>query len=180
MSEDLDVLIVGGSLVGLSTALFLRLHGVSCLAVERHTSTAIHPRAGHFQLRTVEILRSAGLEEMVRRRGEEQYHPNGGINNVESLAGREIASYFPNLNAGVEEFSPTVRLFIDQDALEPILRARAEELGAELRYRVECAAVAQDAAGVTATLRDLDSGEERPVRSRYLVAADGNRSRIRE
>jgi len=37
------VLIVGGSLVGLSTALFLRLHGVSCLAVERHASTAIHP-----------------------------------------------------------------------------------------------------------------------------------------
>ena len=63
MSEEPDVLIVGGSLVGLSTALFLRLHGVRCLAVERHTSTAIHPRAGHFQLRTVEILRSAGLEE---------------------------------------------------------------------------------------------------------------------
>ena len=122
VSDEPDVLIVGGSLVGLSTALFLRLHGVSCLAVERHTSTAIHPRAGHFQLRTVEILRSAGLEEQVRRKGEEQYHPNGGINNVESLAGREIASYFANLNAGVEEFSPTVRLFIDQDALEPILR----------------------------------------------------------
>ena len=78
-SDSPDVLIVGGSLVGLSTALFLRLHGVSCLAVERHTSTAIHPRAGHFQLRTIEILRSAGLEDAVRRRGEEQYHPNGGI-----------------------------------------------------------------------------------------------------
>ena len=55
--ERVSVLIVGGSLVGLSTALFLRLHGVECLAVERHASTAIHPRAGHFQLRTVEILR---------------------------------------------------------------------------------------------------------------------------
>jgi 2-polyprenyl-6-methoxyphenol hydroxylase-like FAD-dependent oxidoreductase len=180
VSEEPDVLIVGGSLVGLSTALFLRLHGVSCLAVERHTSTAIHPRAGHFQLRTVEILRSAGLEDAVRRKGEEQYHPNGGINNVESLAGREIASYFANLNAGVEEFSPTVRLFIDQDALEPILRARAEELGAELRYRVDCTAVEHDSSGVTATLRDLDGGTERTVRSKYLVAADGNRSRIRD
>jgi putative polyketide hydroxylase len=181
-SDSPDVLIVGGSLVGLSTALFLRLHGVSCLAVERHTSTAIHPRAGHFQLRTIEIMRAAGLEDAVRRRGEEQYHPNGGINNVESLAGREIASYFANLNAGVEEFSPTVRLFIDQDALEPILRSRAEELGAELRYRVECASVTQDAHGVTATLRDLDSDPSsgRTVRAKYLVAADGNRSRIRE
>ena len=75
----------------------------------------------------------------------------------------------------MEEFSPTVRLFIDQDALEPILRARAEELGAELRYRVECASLAQDDDGVTATLRDLDAGTERTVRSKYLVAADGNR-----
>jgi 2-polyprenyl-6-methoxyphenol hydroxylase-like FAD-dependent oxidoreductase len=182
VSDGPDVLIVGGSLVGLSTALFLRLHGVSCLAVERHTSTAIHPRAGHFQLRTIEILRAAGVEEAVRRRGEEQYHPDGGINNVESLAGREIASYFANLNAGVEEFSPTVRLFIDQDALEPILRTRAEELGAELRYRVECTSVAQDASGVTATLRDLDEGgrAEQNVRAKYLVAADGNRSPVRE
>ncbi len=181
MTNEPDVLIVGGSLVGLSTALFLRLHGVSCLVVERHTSTAIHPRAGHFQLRTVEILRSAGLEEAVRRKGEEQYHPDGGINNVESLAGREIASYFANLNAGVEEFSPTVRLFIDQDALEPILRARAEELGAELRYRVECTSLSQDGNGVAATLRDLDGGgSERVVRSQYVVAADGNRSPVRE
>src|SRR5919201_4455159 len=125
--EDVDVLIVGGSLVGLSTAMLLRLNGVDCLAVERHTGTAIHPRAGHFHLRTLEILRSVGLENAVRRKSEEQYHPDGGINNVESLAGREIANYFPNLNAGVDEFSPTVRLFINQDALEPILRARAEE-----------------------------------------------------
>jgi 2-polyprenyl-6-methoxyphenol hydroxylase-like FAD-dependent oxidoreductase len=180
-SDSSDVLIVGGSLVGLATAVFLRRHGVTCLAVERHTGTAIHPRAGHFQLRTVEILRAAGIEDAVRRKGEEQYHPDGGINNVESLAGREIASYFANLNAGVEEFSPTVRLFIDQDALEPILRARAEELGAELRYRVECTAVAQDADGVTVTLRDLEGGgPDQAVRAKYLVAADGNRSRIRE
>jgi 2-polyprenyl-6-methoxyphenol hydroxylase-like FAD-dependent oxidoreductase len=179
-NDRTSVLIVGGSLVGLSTAVLLRLHGVDCLVVERHTGTAIHPRAGHFQLRTVEILRSAGLEENVRRKGEQVYHPDGGINNVESLAGREIASYFPNLNAGVAEFSPTVRLFINQDDLEPILRSRAEDLGAELRYRTECTALRQDADGVTATLRDLEAGDgERTVHARYVVAADGNRSPTR-
>jgi 2-polyprenyl-6-methoxyphenol hydroxylase-like FAD-dependent oxidoreductase len=73
-----------------------------------------------------------------------------------------------------------VRLFIDQDALEPILRARAEELGAELHYRVDCTSLSQDGDGVSATLKDLDSGAERTVRSRYLVAADGNRSAVRE
>jgi 2-polyprenyl-6-methoxyphenol hydroxylase-like FAD-dependent oxidoreductase len=179
-SEDVPVLIVGGSLVGLSTALFLRWHGIDVLAVERHAGTAINARAGHFHLRTVEILRSAGLEDAVRRKSEEQYPPDGGINNVESLAGREIANYFPNLNAGVDEFSPTVRLFINQDALEPILRARAEELGARLRYRTECTSLEQDADGVTTVIRDLGSGAESSVRAKYVVAADGNRSAVRE
>ena len=30
-------------------------HGVPSLSVERHAGTAIHPRAGHFQLRTMEV-----------------------------------------------------------------------------------------------------------------------------
>ncbi|HEX3689508.1 MAG TPA: FAD-dependent monooxygenase [Solirubrobacteraceae bacterium] len=178
--EEIDVLIIGGSLVGLSTAMFLGIHGIRALAVERHASTAIHPRAGHFQLRTSEVLRSAGLEDRVRRRSEEQYLPNGGINNVESLAGREIASYFPNLNAGVEEFSPTIRMFIDQDTLEPILRERALELGAQLRYRTQCTALAQDADGVTATLSDLERDNDLTIRAQYVVAADGNRSPTRD
>jgi len=178
--DQASVLIVGGSLVGLSTAVLLSRHGVDSLTVERHTGTAIHPRAGHFHLRTMEILRSMGVEGTVRRKSEEQYHPDGGINNVESLAGREIASYFPNLNAGVAEFSPTVRAFINQDALEPILRARAGELGAQLRYRTECRSLEQDADGVTAVVRDLESGAESTVRSQYVVAADGNRSPTRE
>lgn len=41
---EVPVLIVGGSLVGLSTALLLGYHGVRALAVEHHRGTAIHPR----------------------------------------------------------------------------------------------------------------------------------------
>jgi 2-polyprenyl-6-methoxyphenol hydroxylase-like FAD-dependent oxidoreductase len=176
---EFPVLIVGGSLVGLSTALFLASHGVESLVVERHSGTAIHPRAGHFNLRTLEVLRSAGLEDAVRRKSREQYPPDGGISNVESLAGREIATYFTDLNAGVAEFSPTIRLFINQDALEPILRARAEELGARTRYRTECTALEQDDDGVSAMLTDVAAGTSSRVRARYAVAADGNRSPVR-
>ena len=176
---EVPVLIVGGSLVGLSTALLLASHGVESLVVERHSGTAIHPRAGHFNLRTLEILRSAGLEDTVRRRSREQYPPDGGISNVESLAGREIATYFADLNAGVAEFSPTIRLFINQDALEPILRERAESLGARMRYRTECTSLESDDDGVTAVLTDVGTGTQSRVRARYAVAADGNRSPVR-
>jgi len=178
-SEEVPVLIVGGSLVGLTTAMLLAWHGIRPLAVERHAGTAIHPRAGHFQIRTIEILRQMGLEEEVRKRSAETYDPEGGIIAVESLAGKEIARYIPNLNVGVDGRSPTGRIFIDQDVLEPILRRRAEELGAELRYRTELTSFEQEADGVRARIRNLDSGEESEVRARYMVAADGNRSRVR-
>src|SRR5512132_1023855 len=156
--DDVPVLIVGGSLVGLTTAMLLGSHGVPSLAVERHAGTAIHPRAGHFQLRTMELLRKLGLEERVRTKSLETYSASGGIVAVESLAGRELATYVKELNEGVEGFSPTRRVFINQDVLEPILRERALELGAELRNRTEAVAVEQDDEGATVTLRDLDSG----------------------
>jgi 2-polyprenyl-6-methoxyphenol hydroxylase-like FAD-dependent oxidoreductase len=180
MSDDeVPVLIVGGSLVGLTTALLLGHHGVASLSVERHAGTAIHPRAGHFQLGTTELLRQIGLEERVRAKSLEMYSPTGGIIAVESLAGRELATYVKELNEGVEGFSPTVRVFINQDVLEPLLRERALELGATIRNRTEAVAVEQDDDGVTVTLRDLDSGQEHEVRAQYVVAADGNRSPMR-
>ena len=179
-TEEVQVLIVGGSLVGLTTAILLARHGVKALAVERHSGTAIHPRAGHFQIRTIEILREMGLEDESRRKARETYDPEGGIIAVESLAGKEVARFIPNLNVGVDHRSPTGRLFVDQDVLEPMLRRTAEQLGARLTYRTEMTSFDQDAQRVRAVIRDLDSGDEREVVARYMVAADGNRSRVRK
>ncbi|OJX64454.1 MAG: hypothetical protein BGO95_08210 [Micrococcales bacterium 73-13] len=177
--DDVPVLIVGGSLVGLATAVFLGLHGVRAMAVERHAGTAIHPRAGHLQLRTLELLRSAGLEAPLQRLSAEQYFPNGAINLMRTLAEGEVASFIADLNQGVEEFSPSRRLFVAQDAIEPLLRAKAEELGARLVYRSEVVDLREEATGVLAVVRDLATGAERTVRARYVVAADGNRSPTR-
>ena len=48
---EIPVLIVGGSLVGMSTALLLGHHGIRSLAVENHRGTAIHPRAAQISAR---------------------------------------------------------------------------------------------------------------------------------
>ncbi|MES2699186.1 MAG: FAD-dependent monooxygenase, partial [Pseudomonadota bacterium] len=45
MDEDIQVVIVGGSLVGLTASVLLGYHGVPHILVERHSGTAIHPRA---------------------------------------------------------------------------------------------------------------------------------------
>ena len=62
---DVPVLIVGGSLVGLSTAMLLGHYGVRSLAIERHRGTAIHPRAAQISQRTMEIFRTVGVEQIV-------------------------------------------------------------------------------------------------------------------
>jgi hypothetical protein len=56
------VLVVGGGVTGLSSALFLAWHGVSCLLVERHPDLLIHPRARGLTPRTMELYRQVGLE----------------------------------------------------------------------------------------------------------------------
>jgi 2-polyprenyl-6-methoxyphenol hydroxylase-like FAD-dependent oxidoreductase len=129
-SRHVPVLIVGGSLVGLSTSVLLAHHGVPHLLVESHSGTAIHPRAASFHQRTMEILRSVGIQQVVEEAAALEFVQNGAIVAVQSLGGKQLATFFENFNAGVEDLSPTSRLFITQVGLEPILRSRARSSSA--------------------------------------------------
>ena len=52
--------------------------------------------------------------------------------------------------------------------------------GAAWSSSAECTSLEQDADGVTAVVRDLERGTESSVRAKYVIAADGNRSPVRE
>src|SRR4029079_986389 len=116
-NHDVPVLIVGGSLVGLSTAVFLGHHGVPSLVVERHRGTAIHPRAALVNQRAVEAYRAVGLEDEVEEPAAREFVKNGAIVSVESLGGKELDWYFRNLNEGVEDIRPSARLYTKQIVL---------------------------------------------------------------
>ena len=73
MKEEAPVLIVGGSLVGLTASVLLGGHGVRHILIERHRGTAIHPRAAAFHQRTLEIYRSVGLQEAVEQAAERAF-----------------------------------------------------------------------------------------------------------
>ena len=179
MDEEVPVIIIGGSLVGLTASVLLGHHGVPHILVERHKGTAIHPRAAAFHQRTMEIFRSAGVQEAVERAAEREFVQNGAIVSVDTLGGRELACFYRSVNEGVEKLSPTSRLYITQIGLEPVLRKRAVELGADHRYSSELTQFVQDEAGVTATVRTRDGGSERNIHARYLIAADGAHSPVR-
>jgi 2-polyprenyl-6-methoxyphenol hydroxylase-like FAD-dependent oxidoreductase len=179
-SSDVPVLFAGGGLVGLSTAMFLAQHGIPSLAIERLRQGSQLPRAAFFHMRTLELFRSAGIEDDVRARSLEEFEPEGSIVLMDKLSGKVLKGFVPSLNEGVDAFSPCRRLFVTQPGLEPILRRRAEGTGASVLNGHEVVGLTQDADVVTTTIRDVDSGEERTIRSQYVVGADGAHSRVRE
>jgi len=178
--EDVPVLFSGGGLVGLSTAMFLAQHGISSIAVERLRGGSPVPRAAFFHMRTLEMFRSAGIEDRVREQSDKEFEPEGAIVLMDTLAGKVLAGLIPSLNEGVEALSPCRRLFVTQPGLEPILRARAEQAGASVIEGNEVVGVSQDGDGVTATIRDVASGDERQIRAKYLIGADGAHSKVRD
>lgn len=178
--DETPVIIGGGGLVGLSTAMFLAQQGVRSLVLERLKTPSTLPRAAFFHMRTFELFRAAGVEDEVRRQSEREFTPDGAIVGVESLAGRQIAAFIPSLNEGVEALSPCRRWFVSQPGLEPILRRRAEEVGAAVVNGLEVVRVDQDRDGVEVFTRDADGGEERRFRGRYFVGCEGAHSRVRE
>ena len=172
------VLIVGSGLAGLTTAVMLAWRGVRPLLVERHADTSKNPRARGVNFRTMELLRVAGLEPDLMAEG-------GNMNDfsiivAETVTGRELKTILPRGSWDTTDLTPAQMSGAGQDRVEPILRRHAESLGADIRYSTEMTGFEQDADGVIAKLRDLRTGLESTVRADYLVAADGNRSRIRE
>lgn len=178
--EDIPVLFSGGGLVGLSTAMFLAQHGIRSVAVERLRGGSPLPRAAFFHMRTLEMFRAAGIEPEVREQSLEEFEPEGAVVLKDTLAGKMLAGLIPSLNEGVDAVSPCRRLFVTQPGLEPILRRRAEQAGASVIEGHEVIGIAQDPDGVTATIRECETGRERRLRAKYLVGTDGAHSRVRE
>ena len=180
-NAEAPVLIVGGGLIGLTTAMFLAQHGIRSVSIERMRLASPLPRAAHFHLRTIELFRAAGIEGEVRRRSENDFVPEGALVAMESLSGRKVADIIPSLNVGVDDaLTPCRRMFVNQPSLERVLRGRAEEIGAAVRSGTELVSFDEDATGVTATVRDVDSHAETSIRCKYLVGADGAHSKVRE
>ncbi|MFD3946735.1 FAD-dependent oxidoreductase [Streptomyces sp. NPDC058579] len=175
------VLIVGGSLVGLSTSLFLGRLGVPHTLVERHSGTSIHPRGRGNNVRTMELFRSAGVAESIQEAAS-VLADNGGILQTPSLVGDVGEWLFKEIDpgGGLARFSPAGWCLCSQNDLEPVLRERAGELGGDLRFSTELMSFEQDAEGVTAQVKSRDTGEHTTIRADYLVAADGPRSPVRE
>lgn len=177
--HETPVLIVGAGPAGLTTAAGLARNGVESLVIERHPSTSIFPKASGISTRTMEILRSWGLDDAVRSASLDAL-PMMSVRSTLAGEGQAVAPLGFPTDAQALAVSPTRPAIAPQDRVEPILLDFVRrQPGTEVRFRTELVAVEQDTTGVTATIRDVAEDRLATVRARYLVGADGTRSTVR-
>ncbi|MCW9132597.1 FAD-dependent monooxygenase [Bacillus paramycoides] len=188
-SKHVPVLIVGGGLSGLASALFLAKHNVDYLLIERHQTTAIHPKAGGITFRTMELFRELGLEKSIRLAGKslENCHGRIAVQTIAEVNNEELeqirAIQFENnekLVRKVEEISPSKQTACYQVTLEEMMLQYAKKLGGELSFYHELVSFEQNENGVIATIRDRKTEKESVIHCDYVIAADGAKSKIRE
>jgi 2-polyprenyl-6-methoxyphenol hydroxylase-like FAD-dependent oxidoreductase len=177
--EHFSVLICGGGLVGLAGAVFLARQGVHPLLVDRHPGVSIHGRARGINQRTMEIYRAYGIDQQVHAAGK-PFDAEAGVASCETLASEwhwlydaEEPRVWPELTAGAF-------CMADQNTVEPILVDTARRDGATHRFNTELTSFEATENGVIATTTDRTTGQMRTIRADYLIAADGNRSPIRQ
>ncbi len=190
---ETPVLIVGGGPTGLALAADLTSKGVASMVVETRTAPTSHPRATLLGSRSMEYYRRLGLDDEIvesslprelgyrivfaTRLSGKVLHAHGSPSPNEYMAAhRDMRTDIPE-----SAWTPYYKVQIGQHALEPIVKRWVIDKGvADVRYGSEFLAFEQDAEGVTSRIKDLATGRETEVRSRFLVACDGGRSPVRE
>ncbi len=184
---ETQVLVIGGSIVGLTTALALQRHRVAFVLAEKHDHASEHPRASRYNARAMEVFRALGIEADVRRAGADLEKGTGSITGatlVEALAARSPAAgpatAKPRGPHPETLLSPAPSARAAQSKVEPVLREIASARGGDLRFGIEVLSLEQTAHGVLAHALDRKTRESIDFRARYVVAADGVRGKTRE
>ena len=185
VDENVQVLIVGGGGAGLTSSMLLAVQGVDHLLVSARPETSDLPKAHVLNQRAMEVLDDVGVAEAIQQRSTpaEQMAATAfyaGFAGPEPDYGRPLARLEAWGAGGADEnwctASPWRQLNLPQIRLEPLLKARAEELSpGRIRFGHELIDLEQDDDGVRALIRDSASGREYVVRSDYLLGADGGR-----
>jgi putative polyketide hydroxylase len=182
MSDNPEVLIIGGGPVGLSAALALGRAGISCLVLERRTEFSRYPKANGVHARTMEIFREWGVAHPVRAL-------TAGMPDEITIAwmtrlnGLEIGQLVLGENEEVGRLfdaqSPERMSTAGQHMFEPVLAKVAGELDSvTIKLGCEVVDLASGDDAVTATYTDR-TGARRTAIAQYVIGADGLRSAAR-
>src|SRR5208283_2314842 len=183
---QVPVLIVGGGGAGLTCSMLLAQLGIKALLVSSLPTTSILPKAHVLNQRTMEILGDVGVAEpnYAKSTLAENMAAMGwyaGFAGPDPEFGRQIGKVetwgcgYTNLNWVQASACRSANL--PQIRLDPIMNARAEELNpGRIRFHHELTRLEQGSDGVSAWIKNHDTGAEYTVRARYLLGCDGGRT----
>ncbi|MBK8091601.1 MAG: FAD-dependent monooxygenase [Verrucomicrobiaceae bacterium] len=162
---ECEVAIVGGGPVGLLLACLLGQRGVRVVVIEKSTQREAWSQAIGITPPTLQIMARLGLDEAMVARGVpiRDCHVHGQSGHVGTASFRDIEGRY--------RFVLSLPQAITMELLEA---EAARHPSVQMMRGVEVTAKKQDESGVTLT---LGVGT---LRSAYVVACDGHRSRIRE
>jgi 2,4-dichlorophenol 6-monooxygenase len=177
-----DVLIVGSGPSGASAALFLSSLGIPNIMITKYRWTANTPRAHITNQRAMEIFRDMDIDDQVLADATE-HGLVGDTVFCTSIAGEEIGRIRTwgtgaDREADYQLASPCLTVDIPQTYLEPILVKNATMRGTQTQFSTEYVSHVQDADGVDVSVVDRLTGHAYTIRAKYLIGADGARSRI--
>lgn len=181
---ETDVVIIGTGPAGAVAATLLTDMGIKTLAISRYRSTSPGPRAHITNQRAMEILRDLGLEEAAKELATPQCDMGEHVF-ASSLAGEEFGrirtwSTDPAKKAEHDLASPCSVCDLPQLYFEPLVVNAAGLRGSDIRFKTEYLSHTQAPDHVVVRLLDHVTGTEYEVRAKYLIGADGARSKVAE
>ena len=176
MTKETFVLIVGGGPVGLSASIDLSWRGVPHILVTENVETATNPKCNTTNTRSMEHFRRLGIARELRSEA-----LPAELERASAYVTRYCGYELGRLPRAYADWpTPEVPATISQIVLEKTLRAIAESRPqAEIMFGWKLVSFTTRDDGVTAEIENVASGEQRTVRARFMLGADGASSTVR-
>lgn len=162
MAQVSTVGIVGAGAAGLALAVMLRDSGFGVEVLERSSGDSALGSGITLQGNALRVLKEIGVWPQVLARG----FPCDSVAIRAADPDATIVAVLDDVHTGGSDLPPTLGMY--RPDLAAIVRARAEEAGAVLRYGTDVVALRQDESGV-----DVDAADGRRHRYDILIGADG-------
>lgn len=180
LSRNSDVLIAGAGPAGLVAGITLARYGITVQVVDKRGGLAGLSKAFCISTRGMELMRRFGLEQPIRAGAADVRLHAWLTPDLASAEGTELPLGHPS-DVEAAAVSPSRPAWAPQDHHEPVLLDCLRGLpSATVRFGCELLQVRQDSGGVQATVADAETGRAELLNARYLIAADGAHSTVRE